>query len=108
MKNILLILLTVLLVGCTTTKYVFIDPKDSTKLVEVRKRVIYDDLYYSAPIMSTPLWWDWNYYRFRQPIIVNPRPIIVNPRPRVQPQPRWTPPPSRNDNRAPIRKFNNR
>lgn len=105
--RIILLLVMTLLVGCTTTKYVYIDPKDTTKLVEYRKRIIYDDLYYSAPITPNLLWWDWN-YRFRQPIIVNPRPIIVNPRPRVQPQPRWTPPPPRNNNRAPIRRFNNK
>jgi len=106
MKNLISILVVLLLTGCTTTKYVFIDPKDSTKLVEIKKRVIYDDLYYSAPMLSSPLWWDWN-YRFRQPIIVNPRPIIVNPRPRIE-NPKWRPTPLPNRQGAPIRRFNNK
>lgn len=106
MRTILLLLVLVL-TGCTTTKYIFIDPKDSTKLVEIKKRVIYDDLYYNDPILSSPLLWNWNYYRYRQPVIVNPRPIIVNPRPRIE-NPRWKPIPTPGHQNAPIRKFNHK
>ena len=31
--------------SCTPVKYVIIDAKDSTKLIEVRKRIIYQDVY---------------------------------------------------------------
>jgi hypothetical protein len=31
--------------SCTQVKYVMIDAKDSTKLIEVRKRIIYQDVY---------------------------------------------------------------
>lgn len=75
MKN--LILSAIFLLGvssCTPVKYVIIDPKDSTKMVEVRKRVIYDDVY-----LHTPLYF--NFYRvpqyYRAPIIIHQAPIRV-------------------------------
>lgn len=47
MKKILSLLI-ILLIGvssCAPVKYVIVDPKDTTKMVEVRKRIIYDDYY---------------------------------------------------------------
>lgn len=75
------IILSFLLSGCTPAKYIMIDPKDSTKLVEVRKRIIYDDVY-----LHTPLYF--NFYRtpqyYRAPIIIHQAPIRI-------PQNRYTP-----------------
>jgi hypothetical protein len=83
MKNLLL--LAILLLGiasCTPLKYVIIDPKDSTKMVEVRKRIIYDDYYMQSPIFfnywNAPLW-------YRTPIIIQ-RPIRIPQKPQ---QPNW-------------------
>ena len=81
MKNLLL--LATLLLGiasCTPVRYVMIDPKDSTKMVEVRKRVIYDDVY-----LHTPLYFNyWNTPYYRTPIIIHQAPIRI-------PQNRYTP-----------------
>jgi len=41
----LLLALLLTLSSCTPVKYVMIDAKDSTKLIEVRKRIIYQDVY---------------------------------------------------------------
>lgn len=52
MKKILSLLI-ILIVGvssCTPVKYVMMDPKDTTKLVEVRKRIVYDYDYYQMPM----------------------------------------------------------
>ena len=107
MKNILFLLI-VILMGCTTTQYVMVDPKDSTKLVEIRKRIIYDDVYYSAPFYYNYGWYDRNYL-FQRPIIVpNYRPIIVTPHRTQQPRIIHTPYRGQNNRRegnAPIRTF---
>ena len=93
MKNLLLAVFLLLgIVSCTPVKYVMIDPKDSTKLIEVRKRILYDDYYMDSPIFYN--YWMNPYYR--TPIIIH-QPIRIPQRP-VRPQP-----PSRNQ--APIRKF---
>jgi hypothetical protein len=75
MKNLLLAAILLLgIASCTPVKYVTIDPKDSTKLVEVRKRIIYDDVY-----LHTPLYF--NFYRtpqyYRAPIIIHQAPIRI-------------------------------
>ena len=73
MKKILsLIIISIFLLnGCTPVKYVMVDPKDSTKLVEVRKRIIYDD-YYTSPLF-------FNFYN-RQ-LYYTPRIYVpINPR----------------------------
>ena len=80
---ILLVLILFAMVGCQPVKYVMIDPKDTTKLVEVRKRIIYQD-YYDTHI---PLQFSYQYNRpyyspiiIQQPIRVPQRPIIIAPR----------------------------
>lgn len=67
MKKILLILtfLIIGIVSCTPVKYVMVDPKDSTKLVEVRKRIIYDDEYYHIP-----MYFNYNLTPYYNPIII--------------------------------------
>lgn len=53
--------------SCTPVKYVMVDPKDSSKLVEVRKRIIYDDYY----DYHMPLYFNYGYYRpFYNPLII--------------------------------------
>jgi hypothetical protein len=68
-----------------------IDPKDSTKVVEIRKRVIYDDYYIQSPLF-------YNYWMnpmYRTPIIIQ-QPIRIPQRP--------VRPPVKHQ-QAPIRKF---
>lgn len=84
MKNLLLAVFLLLgIASCTPVRYLIIDPKDSTKLVEVRKRIIYDDTYLHMPLyfnygLRTP------YYN---PIIIQrQRPIVVPQKPQ---QPNW-------------------
>ncbi len=86
MKNLLLVLFFLLgITSCTSVKYVMIDPKDSTKLIEVRKRIIYDDYYIQSPIFfnnwNTPFW-------YRAPIIIQ-QPIRIPQRPVRPHQPNW-------------------
>jgi hypothetical protein len=77
MKNI--IILALLLVGCAPVKYVYIDPKDTSKLVEVRKRIIYEDVY-------MPSYFDlsWGFPRYygqpRMMINIPNRPVRVQRR----------------------------
>jgi hypothetical protein len=80
MKYLLFLLL---LAGCTPVKYVMVDPKDSTKLVEVRKRIIYEDIY-------MPLYFNTRPYYYTRPIIIQ-RPIVIPQRPIIQPN-RWNRP----------------
>lgn len=90
MKNTILFLL-LIISSCTPVKYVIVDPKDSTKLVEVRKRIIYDDYYMESPLF-------YNYWMnpwYRTPVIIH-QPIRI-------PQ-RQIKPPVRQQS-APIRKF---
>lgn len=109
MKTIVTLLL-FFIVGCTTTKYVYVDPKDPNNIVEYKKRIIYDDLYYSSPRFYNELWfWD-NPYYYRPGIVIPRRPIIT-PSPRIV-QPRPTPQPSQRNQfqprgygSAPIREF---
>ncbi len=95
MKNLLLAAILLLgIASCTPVKYVMIDPKDSTKLVEVRKRIVYDDYY-----MQSPLFYNyWITPHYRTPIIIQ-QPIRI-PQRQVKPQP-----PVRYKQSAPIRKF---
>lgn len=80
MRKILSVLLLVMMAGCTSTKYVMIDPKDSTKLVEVRKRIIYQDTYLESPMY-------FNYWA--NPLRFTYVPRIVIP---IRPQYRRNPP----------------
>jgi hypothetical protein len=73
MKTILLVIV-LFLIGCTPVKYVIVDSKDSTKLVEVRKRIIYDDYY-----EHIPMFFGTNYYPFYNPIIIARNPIRIQP-----------------------------
>lgn len=75
MKNLLLAAILLLgITSCTPVQYLIVDPKDSTKMVEVRKRIIYDDVY-----LHTPLYF--NFYRtpqyYRAPIIIHQAPIRI-------------------------------
>jgi hypothetical protein len=56
-----------------------IDPKDSSKLVEVRKRIIYEDIYQP----SIPLYFYNGFYgpQYERPIVIPIRPIIAPTRP---------------------------
>ncbi len=89
MKNLLLAVFLLLgITSCTPVKYVMIDPKDSTKLVEVRKRIIYDDTYVQ---LQTPMFY-WNRPLFYQPLYIPipQRRVIVTPQRPVRPsQPNW-------------------
>jgi hypothetical protein len=73
MKKILILLL--VLSSCTPLRYVMIDPKDSSKLVEVRKRIIYEDIYQP----SIPLYFYNGFYapQYQRPIIIQ-RPIVIS------------------------------
>jgi len=62
------------LASCTTVRYVYIDPKDSTKLIEVRKRIIYDDTYLQMPIYFN--YWNTPYYNYSPRIVVPINPNI--------------------------------
>lgn len=103
-----LILFILAFMGCTTTRYVMVDPKDSTKVVEIRKRIIYDDVYFSPPFYYNYDWWYNRNYFYQRPIIVpNYRPIITPHRPQ---QPRIIHTPNRGqgyhrEGSAPIRTF---
>lgn len=78
MKKILALLL--VLSSCTPVRYVIVDPKDDTNLVEVRKRIIYEDIY--EPQM--PLYFHNGFfgvqpYRsliIQRPIVIPRKPII--------------------------------
>ena len=102
--NRLILILILFLSGCISTKYVMVDPKDSTKLVEIKRRVIYDDLYYSPNFMYMPFLYNWYTSPIYSPrIYVAPTP---NYRPRIQ-TPRIEPPKKEPSSNAPIRQFNN-
>jgi hypothetical protein len=77
-KYLATLFISLFVVSCTTVKYVIVDPKDSTKLVEIRKRIMYDDYYTPAlsPLYNNYWWW----YNSR-PIIIQRQPIIVPQRP---------------------------
>ena len=104
----LILILILFLSSCTTIKYVMVDPKDSTKLVEVRKRIMYDDIYYSPNFMISPFMYNW----YSRPYY-SPR-IYVAPQPNYRPQPRLDrrprdpfPKPPIPHTPAPIRQFPN-
>lgn len=82
MKNV--IVLTLLLVGCSPVKYVYIDPKDTTKLVEYRKRIIYEDVYVPNfdPFWGSRGFWGFQNYWLQPRIIFTPpsRPVITQRR----------------------------
>ena len=85
MKNLLLAAILLLgIASCTPVRYVMIDPKDSTKVVEIRKRVIYDDTYLHTPLYFN--YWGSPYYRFNY----SPR-IVVPIQPPVRPMPHYMP-----------------
>jgi hypothetical protein len=87
MNKLLSVLLLLLMVGCTPVRYVMVDPKDSTKLVEVRKRIIYQDTYVD---LQMPMYY-WNRPLFYNPIIIPiPQRRVVTPqRPPIRTQPNW-------------------
>ena len=79
-----------------------IDPKDSTKLVEIKKRIMYDDIYYSPNLMISPFYYNW----YTRPYYYSPR-IYVAPQPRINPRTRDPfPRPNIPRSSAPIRQFN--
>ena len=86
MKKLLFCLL--LVTGCVPVKYVYVDPKDSTNVVEVRKRIIYEDFYQP----QIPIYFYNGIYNrpfvIQRPIVVPRRPVIQHNRNYVQP---WTP-----------------
>ena len=90
MKKIFALLL--ILSGCTPVQYVMVDPKDSTKLVEVRKRIIYEDIYQpSVPLYFYNGFFGVQPYRqliIQRPVVIPRRPIVPHNRNYVQP---WTP-----------------
>ena len=83
-KYLAILLISLFATACTTVKYVMVDPKDSTKLVEIKKRIIYDDYYTPmSPLLYNNWWW----YNSRPIIIQRQRPIVVPQRPQLRPQP---------------------
>ena len=78
LKKLAALFLIIVFAACTPVRYVMVDPKDSTKLVEIRKRIMYDDYYTPAlsPLYNNYWWW----YNSR-PIIIQRQPIIVPQRP---------------------------
>ena len=90
MKKILALLL--VLSSCTPVRYVMVDPKDSTNLVEVRKRIIYEDIYQpQIPLYFYNGFFGVQPYRpliVQRPIIIPRRPVVPQNRNYVQP---WTP-----------------
>jgi hypothetical protein len=86
MNKLLSALLLLVMVGCTPVRYVMIDPKDSAKLVEVRKRIIYQDTYVG---LQMPMYY-WNRPLFYNPIIIPiPQRRVVTPQRPIRPQPNW-------------------
>lgn len=86
MNKLLSVLPLLVMVGCTPVRYVMIDPKDSTKLVEVRKRIIYQDTYVD---LQMPMYY-WNRPLFYNPIIIPiPQRRIVTPQRPIRTQPNW-------------------
>jgi hypothetical protein len=87
MKKILALLL--ILSGCTPVQYVMVDAKDSTKLVEVRKRIIYEDIYQpSVPLYFYNGFFGVQPYRpliIQRPIVIPRRPVVHHNRNYVQP-----------------------
>ena len=84
MNKLLSVLLLLVMVGCTPVRYVMVDPKDSTKLVEVRKRIIYQDTYVD---LQMPMYY-WNRPLFYNPIIIPiPQRRIVTPQRPIRTQP---------------------
>jgi hypothetical protein len=86
MNKLLSVLLLLVMVGCTPVRYVMVDPKDSTKLVEVRKRIIYQDTYMD---LQMPMYY-WNRPLFYNPIIIPiPQRRVVTPQRPIRTQPNW-------------------
>ena len=82
----LAILFIFVFISCEPVRYVMIDPKDTTKLVEIRRRIIYQDQYYGDyNYINTPLYF--NYYRmptiplqpsyYRAPVIIPQPPVRI-------------------------------
>jgi len=84
LKKLAALFLIIMFAACTPVRYVMVDPKDSTKLVEVRKRIVYDDYYMSTPPLLYNNWW---WYNSRPIIIQRQRPIVVPQRPTLPPRP---------------------
>lgn len=80
-KYLAVLFILIFVSSCTTIKYVIVDPKDTTKLVEVRKRIIHDD--YIVPPSSL---YYYNNWWFNRPYYYSPR-IIYTPRPSFGPLP---------------------
>ena len=86
MNKLLSVLLLLVMVGCTPVRYVMVDSKDSTKLVEVRKRIIYQDTYVD---LQMPMYY-WNRPLFYNPIIIPiPQRRVVTPQRPIRTQPNW-------------------
>lgn len=87
MKKILALLL--VFSSCTPLKYVYIDPKDSTNIVEVRKRIIYQDVYEpQIPLYFYNGFFGVQPYRpliIQRPIVIPRRPVVPNNRNYIRP-----------------------
>ena len=85
MKKLLFAVFLILtIVSCTSVRYVMIDHKDSTKLVEVRKRIIYENRYID---MQIPMYY-WNRPLFYHPIVIPlPQRRVVVPQRPLSPRP---------------------
>jgi hypothetical protein len=90
MKKLLFLGL-ILLVACTPVRYVYIDVKDSTNFVEVKKRIIYDDVYIPSmfPYTHNYIWYNNPYYN---PIIIRTPIRVQQPQQKYTPRPRYTSP----------------
>ena len=89
MKKLLFLVL-VLFSACTPVRYVYIDPKDSTNLVEVKKRIIYDNVY-APSVFPFSYNYMWNGFPYYNPIIIR-TPIRIQPNNRYTPHNRYTRP----------------
>jgi len=87
MKNLLLAVLLVLgIVSCRPVKYIIIDPKDSTELIKIKKRNIYQNNSINFP---TPFYFNYLNSPYYNPFIIQRhRPIIILPRRPFIQQPR--------------------
>lgn len=83
MKKILALLL--VLSSCTPVRYVMVDPKDSTNLVEIRRRIIYDDIYQP----QIPFYFYNGIYNrpfiIQRPIVIPRRPVVPQNRNYIRP-----------------------
>jgi hypothetical protein len=88
MKNLSLIVFLLLgITSCAPVKYVMINPNDSSKLIEVKKRIIYEDTYIH---LQTPMFY-WNRPLIYQPLLI-PRSRVSTPL--IRPQHQWRRPPT--------------